>query len=271
MRLAFSTLACPAWSLDQIFEAAPRYGYDGIEMRILAGEVLTPALPAMIRQQVRTMSRRMAIPIICVDTSVSVGQTDSTTRAAQLQDGLAMLALAAQWEAPAIRIFTFIPMGADSTTAFNAAVDGWSQLAVRGAELGIKVLVETHDPIATGAGVASLLNAIPNLAAGALWDMLHPYRLGETPETTLSALGKRLHHVHVKDGQQPVDGGSTWPLTLLGEGSVPVPHILRLLQAEGYSGWLSVEWEKKWHPEIAEPDIALPQHSAQLREYLAAL
>jgi hypothetical protein len=40
----------------------------------------------------------------------------------------------------------------------------------------------------------------------------------------------------------------------------------------GYdAGWLSVEWEKKWHPELAEPEIALPQHSAKLREYLAVL
>jgi sugar phosphate isomerase/epimerase len=271
MRLAFSTLACPAWSVDQIFDAAPRYGYEGIEMRVLDGEVITPALSTSLRQRVRAMSRSTGIPIVCLDTSVSVGQVDGAARAAQLRDGTNLLALAAEWEAPAIRIYSFIPTGVDAATAFNAAVDGWSQLAVRGAELGVKVLVETHDPTPTGAGVAALLNAIPNPEAGALWDTLHPYRMGETPETTLSSLGNRFYHFHVKDGKRPADGGSKWPLVLLGEGDVPVPHILRLLHNAGYTGWLSVEWEKKWHPEIAEPEIALPQHNALLREYLAAL
>jgi hypothetical protein len=32
-----------------------------------------------------------------------------------------------------------------------------------------------------------------------------------------------------------------------------------------------VEWEKKWHPDLAEPEVALPQHADLLREYLAAL
>lgn len=34
---------------------------------------------------------------------------------------------------------------------------------------------------------------------------------------------------------------------------------------------LAVEWEKKWHPEIAEPEVALPQHAEVLREYLASV
>jgi hypothetical protein len=29
-----------------------------------------------------------------------------------------------------------------------------------------------------------------------------------------------------------------------------------------------VEWEKKWHPEIAEPEVAFPQYMHVLRSYL---
>jgi len=31
---------------------------------------------------------------------------------------------------------------------------------------------------------------------------------------------------------------------------------------------VSVEWEKRWHPEIAAPETALPQHLALLRRWL---
>jgi sugar phosphate isomerase/epimerase len=47
---------------------------------------------------------------------------------------------------------------------------------------------------------------------------------------------------------------------------VPVRRILALLQEAGYNGYVSVEWEKKWHPDLAEPEVAIPQHIAWLRE-----
>jgi len=39
----------------------------------------------------------------------------------------------------------------------------------------------------------------------------------------------------------------------------------------GYAGYVVMEWEKKWHPEIADPDVAMPQHIARAREWLADL
>jgi sugar phosphate isomerase/epimerase len=49
---------------------------------------------------------------------------------------------------------------------------------------------------------------------------------------------------------------------------VPVREMLGLLAAGGYRGWISVEWEKRWHPEIAEPEVALPQHLSVLAEWM---
>ena len=43
---------------------------------------------------------------------------------------------------------------------------------------------------------------------------------------------------------------------------------LGLLAAGGYPHWISVEWEKRWHPEIGEPEVALPQHLDLLTEWL---
>jgi hypothetical protein len=59
-----------------------------------------------------------------------------------------------------------------------------------------------------------------------------------------------------------------WQLVLLGEGDIPVLDGLRHLQESGYDGCISVEWEKKWHPEIAEPEVAFPQYMRILRTYL---
>jgi len=38
MKLSFSTLACPDWTIPQITAMAAGAGYDGIELRFVQGE-----------------------------------------------------------------------------------------------------------------------------------------------------------------------------------------------------------------------------------------
>ncbi len=93
--------------------------------------------------------------------------------------------------------------------------------------------------------------------------------MGEGPEEVWELIGARTLLVHVKDAVPEASERTGWKLVLLGEGEVPVREGLRVLQDHGYRGWLTVEWEKKWHPEIAEPEVAFPQHALLLRSWLA--
>jgi sugar phosphate isomerase/epimerase len=79
------------------------------------------------------------------------------------------------------------------------------------------------------------------------------------------ALGTRIHLVHVKDARR---SGDDWELVPLGDGEVPVRKSLAALDAVGYDGWLTVEWEKRWHPELAEPEVALPRDAETLKRWL---
>ena len=51
----------------------------------------------------------------------------------------------------------------------------------------------------------------------------------------------------------------------LGQGSVPIIEVLQLLANGGYDRWIAFEWEKRWHPEIEEPDVYLPDFVRALR------
>ena len=42
MKLAFSTLGCPEWNLDQILAAARESGYEGVEWRGYQAEMELP-------------------------------------------------------------------------------------------------------------------------------------------------------------------------------------------------------------------------------------
>jgi sugar phosphate isomerase/epimerase len=271
MKLAFTTLACPDWTFEQCLEAAQRYGYDGLELRLLHGEIITSATRSEQRRHVRAGAARAGLPIIGLDTSLRVAQTNAQSRASEIREGLALLELAHDLEAPFIRVFAGPPSDAHKEDAVASAIITLEPLVLRGRELGVTLALETHDTFSASALVAQVLAQMQDPTAGALWDFLHPYRLGETARETAQRLGGHILHVHVKDGQRPEAEHAEWKLVLLGEGDVPTLEMLAALRAGGYDGWLSVEWEKKWHPELAGPEVALPHHAARLREYLAAL
>jgi sugar phosphate isomerase/epimerase len=52
-RIAFSTLAFPDATLAAAVGAGRRWGYSGIELRLIDGELIDPAMPAAGRAQVR--------------------------------------------------------------------------------------------------------------------------------------------------------------------------------------------------------------------------
>jgi hypothetical protein len=37
------------------------------------------------------------------------------------------------------------------------------------------------------------------------------------------------------------------------------------LRNDGYQGYYSFEWEKLWHPELEEPEVALPAYVSAMR------
>ena len=50
---------------------------------------------------------------------------------------------------------------------------------------------------------------------------------------------------------------------------LPVAAAIGLLARRGFAGYVAVDWEKMWYPEIAGPDVALPHYAAVLRRYIA--
>jgi sugar phosphate isomerase/epimerase len=137
--------------------------------------------------------------------------------------------------------------------------------------LGVAIAIETHDSFSASSVVAELLAMVQSKWVGALWDTHHPHRMGERPAEVYEHIGPRVLHVQVKDARRSVAHKGGWQFVPLGEGEVPVREIIRLLAAGGYAGYLSVEWEKYWHPDIEEPEIVLPQHLKVLQEWVKDL
>ena len=130
---------------------------------------------------------------------------------------------------------------------------------------GVIVVIETHDAWTNSQDVRDLLQAVALPSVKVLWDTHHTYRFGEPPARTQELLGDAIAYIHVKDSRLTGSGPEAWTYCLLGEGDVPLAEICTVLKKSDYTGYLSLEWEKKWHPEIAAPEIALPQAVPYLR------
>ncbi|MHB8295976.1 MAG: sugar phosphate isomerase/epimerase family protein [Acidimicrobiales bacterium] len=269
MRLSFSTLACPAWSVEQAANAGASYGYEGIELRLVDGELIDPAMSASARARVKSVCRAAGLAIVAVDSSIRLTGDDHSSIDAEL---LAFLELANAWESPVVRVFGG-PLSGDARAqegSMRAAAGVLERAAPAAERLGVRIGVETHDDLSSSAVVAQLLSLVGAEEVGAIWDSHHPYRMGESPEEVFANIGERLVLAQVKDARRSDTANQGWQLVLLGQGEVPVQEMVDVLAKGGYEGWLSVEWEKHWHPEIEEPEVALPEHRELLARWLSA-
>ncbi len=65
MKIAYSNLACPEWSMDEVFTHAAKVGFDGVEIRLLDGNVIPYTIDAGLRQQTMKLASDCGVNEIC--------------------------------------------------------------------------------------------------------------------------------------------------------------------------------------------------------------
>lgn len=269
MKIAYSNLASPEWSMDEVFHKAAKIGFDGVEIRLVDGEVIPSDMDADTRKRIVKLAKDAAVDIVGLGASTRFATSDASVRQENVTQLLKYIELAAEMEVPMVRTFGGGIPNKGHTSAeddVNYVAESLNAVSSRAEELGVEVLLETHDEFSHSSHVRDALKQVSSNSVGAIWDTHHPYRMNESVEETYSNLHDRLRHVHLKDAKRKGDG---WELVVFGEGEVPVRQIVEKLISSGYNRYLCVEWEKKWHPEIEPAATALPKHLDILRGYLA--
>jgi sugar phosphate isomerase/epimerase len=265
VKISFSTLACPDWTLKQAVELAVRNGYDGLELRFLEGEDSLWKLSAFQGRELQRSRGLIAdsgLAIACLDTSCRFDSPEALERKRWIDEGVRMAELAAQLGAPAIRVFgDRIQPGANREQTVTLISDSLNMLVenLRGSEL--EVWLETHGDFASAADVEAVLSACPVVQI--IWDPACAIiERGERPLESGLALQRWIRHAHIKDLSN--ENGS-WTPVLTGDGTIPLSEIRTVFETIGYTGYLSFEWEKKWHPSIEAAEIAVPHFANWFR------
>jgi sugar phosphate isomerase/epimerase len=128
--------------------------------------------------------------------------------------------------------------------------------------------VESHGDFTDSPTLREILEKADSPQVGLLWDAHNTFVDGkEDPAVTVSLLGKYIRRTHLKDSR--VENGQDH-YVLTGRGGVPVKRQVELLVDAGYTGFYSFEWEKVWHPDIEEPEVAIADFARVITQDIQA-
>jgi sugar phosphate isomerase/epimerase len=271
--ISFSTLGCPAWNIDKILDFAERYGFAAIEFRGLEGNLDLPSHTAFSGQNIGKTKRAIAshgLRIACVSSSTSLHESDSAKRNHEMADARRFIDLAASLESPYVRVFGNSPDSekpvAPNTRLKELVASGLHELGEYAGPRKVAVIIESHDDFTSSADLGEVLQRADSPHVGLLWDAYHTFvGSNEDPESTVRNLHGWIRHTHLKDS---VGTGNDRKYVLTGRGNIPIQRQINSLRSSGYQGFYCFEWEKVWHPDLTDPEIAIPDFARVVGGYL---
>jgi sugar phosphate isomerase/epimerase len=272
--IAFSTLGCPDWPWKTILEQADKLGFVAIELRGVAGEMDLTKVPELSGTRLAETKKDLsALGIVISDLGASaVMHETGAARDKALDEGRRFIDLAQAMGVKYVRMFgDKIPPNEPRDAVFARVIDGFRQMAAHAKPAGVTVIMESHGDFTHTKDIEAVRSGVGSDAFAILWDAHHTFVAGhEAPKDTYAALGRWIRHTHLKDSKATGPGAEDRRYVLTGTGEVPVNTQVEVLAKAGYKGYYCFEWEKKWHPEIEEPEVSFPHYAKTMAEYLNA-
>ena len=268
--LGFSTLGCPTWPWPKILDFAAEHRVAAIELRGILENMDLTRVPELAPDRIADAKQQLAahgLTVSCLGASAQMHDQDPVKHAAQLDEAHRFIDLAHALDAPYVRVFgneyvKDVPR--DQMLAYIAGA--LRSLGDYAGPKGVTVLIESHGDFTDSPALLEILERTNSPHVALLWDAHHTFVSGrEQPEDTVAKLGRYIRHTHLKDS---VAAGNDRRYVLTGTGDVPVKRQIAALAKIGYRGFFSFEWEKRWHPEIEEPEVAFAQYANVAAGYL---
>lgn len=265
MKISFSTLGCPQWSWDDMIVTAKDVGFDGIEVRGIENELHVPRAKPFLRTNIdKTKQRlsRMALEIPCLTSSCYL--FDKVNIDAYMQEGKDYIDLAQRLGSPFVRVLGDANPEPSEDIDFDFVAQRVGELANYASGRDVKVLIETNGCFANSGKILELIKKVKSPSAGILWDIHHPYRyMNEQVGYTYEMLKDYICFVHIKDS---IMSDSKVKYKMMGYGDVPVKDALLTLKENGYTGFVSLEWVKRWCMDLEDAGVVFSHYVNFVRD-----
>jgi len=274
MKIAFSTVACPDWTLERVMSFADEVEYQGVELRTFGwGGTDLACEPALTDpKKIRRLAIESGTHVMSLGTSLRfdapvwppvIGRA-LPGHDSNLQTARRFVALANDIECPHLRVFGF-----DATTGEKRGrtvarvIERLQELLTAASKHRVAIVFENGGTFSKAEQVAEVLRECQSPWLGASYNIAVGARGGDQVEAALDLLGDRLISVKLKDlrGNQPVE---------IGHGEIPLERGVSHLARCDYTGWLVVEWMRYWRPELAEADGVLRRALATVESWMLA-
>ena len=267
--IGFSTLGAPKWTWIQTLDFAAAHGFAAVELRGILDQMDLSKVPELQPDRLAQTKRELAdrgLAVSDLGASVNLHEQDQAKRATAMAETRRFIDLASAMGSPYVRVFgNEYPKGMERRAVLEYIGAGLRELGEYGRPRNVTVILESHGAFADSPTLLELMRLADSPNVALLWDAHHTYVGGEQPEATVAQLGKYIRHTHLKDS---VAAGTDRKYVLTGRGEVPVKRQIEALARIGYKGFYSFEWEKRWHPEIAEPEVAIADYATVVSGYL---
>lgn len=270
--LAFSSLGCPDWSFQQIIDFAVQHGYKGIEVRGILRQMDLPLCEEFRSDEARkgtlSLMKQKGLSFVNLGSSATLHFREGTERQKNLADAKRFIDLARQLSCPYVRVFpNNFPKDQEKSETIDLISKGLLELGDYAKDKNVTVLMETHGDAVWIKDIVTIMESVKHPNVGLIWDVTNMWTISKEPPTeAYRQLKKYIRHTHIKDAKL-VDGKLQY--TFLGEGDVPIFEAIDALAKGGYKGHYSFEWEKLWHPEIAEPEIAFADYPVKMESHFS--
>ena len=268
--LGFSTLGCPTWPWSRILDVAAEQQFAAVELRGILENMDLTKVPELAPERIADAKRQLkahGLVVSCLGASAHMHEMDAVKHAAQLDEARGFIDLAHALDAPYVRVFgnEYVP-GVPRADMLAHIAGALHELGDYAKGKGVTVVIESHGDFTDSPALLEILQKADSPNVALLWDAHHTFVSGkEEPEDTVRQLGRYIRHTHLKDS---VPAGNDRRYVLTGTGEVPVKRQIAALAKIGYRGLYSFEWEKRWHPEIDEPEVAIAQYARVAAGYL---
>lgn len=288
-------MGTPEYTVTEALELFHRIGLEGAEIVVQDG--YRSGIPEDCTrerlQEIKEASKRLGIPIICLTPYNSrFNDLDRAVRDREIEGIRRVIGYARYLGAGYIRIYGGNFMGNERDETGEKLANLIRSMRILGdeaEEAGVKLVIENHFNTMTVSAADSIKvsREINHPSVGILYDQANlTFTQKEDYREAIQAQAEKIYYMHVKDlafkgeNREFVSSDVSHPkeeernvvTRIVGEGCLDWPGILTMVKDYGYEGWLSLEYERRWHPDdIPDASVGMKKSADYLREFIGLL
>lgn len=274
-KFSFTTMGTPELNGAEAIKLARKLGFEGVDLRVsdVKGELTLTSTDAEIAELKKVFADEgiLAAGLLCygkrkIPINDAFWPIFEETLYREVQIG-ALLG------SPSIRMFGGDISNYRSEAEYNERMASGIEKALKGFPQMNIVLQHHCNSYSFKQGV-TLVDYLKDDRFGLVFSPDHCYLMQENYDDVLKLAKKYSKQIYISDIVLDKSGKvnernylSGQPI-LPGMGDIKIKAALQSLGGKKFEGWITFKWEKIWHDELEEPEIALPHFLKYIKNLL---